>query len=108
MEQRRLLYLKQNKIVLCAENYKALQHHIGLDDAMFERCPIGKAMILLEMKTDSPWYMNARYQDAMAIVHAHGKPDFCVTMTMYLSHPDVLAALLPRCPMRVVDKSKNR
>ena len=31
----------------------------------------------------------------MAIVHAHGKPDLFITMTMNPNHPDVVAALLP-------------
>ena len=39
--------------------------------------------------------MNSKYQDAMAIVHAHGKPDLFITMTMNPNHPDVTAALLP-------------
>jgi hypothetical protein len=39
--------------------------------------------------------MHAKYQDAMAIVHAHGKPDLFITRTMNPNHLDVLAALLP-------------
>jgi hypothetical protein len=39
--------------------------------------------------------MHAKYQDAMAVVRAHGKPDLFITMTMNPNHLDVLAALLP-------------
>jgi hypothetical protein len=39
--------------------------------------------------------MNTRYQDAMAIVRTHGKPDLFITMTMNPNHPDVISALLP-------------
>jgi hypothetical protein len=40
--------------------------------------------------------MNARYQDAMAIVRTHGKLNLFITMTMNPNHPNVLAALLSR------------
>jgi hypothetical protein len=40
--------------------------------------------------------MNARYQDAMAIVCTHRKPDSFITIMMNLNHPNVLAALLSR------------
>ena len=43
----------------------------------------------------SPRYMNSKYQDAMAIVCAHGKLDLFIMMTMNPNHPDVIAALLP-------------
>ena len=39
--------------------------------------------------------MNSKYQDVMAIVCAHGKPDLFIMMTMNPNHPDVVAALLP-------------
>lgn len=68
-----MLYLKQNQTALHAENYNVLRDHIGPDDAAFERHQVGKAMILPATFVGSPRYMNARYQDAMAIVHAHGK-----------------------------------
>ena len=52
-------------------------------------------MILPVMHVGSPRYMNARYQDAMAIIRTHGKPDLFITMSMNPNHLDVIAALLP-------------
>jgi hypothetical protein len=40
--------------------------------------------------------MNARYQDAMAIVCTHGKPNLFITMMMNPNHLNILAALLSR------------
>lgn len=65
------------------------------NDALHEKQRVGKAVILPATYVGSPRYMNARYQDAMAIVRAHGKPDLFITMTMNPNHADVLAALLP-------------
>ena len=66
------------------------------NDAVRERQHFGRVVILPATYIGSPRYMNARYQDTMAIVRSHGKPDLFVTMTMNPNHVDVLAALLPR------------
>ena len=39
--------------------------------------------------------MHARYQDAMAAVRVHGKPDLFITFTCNPKHPDILDNLLP-------------
>ena len=52
-------------------------------------------MILPATHVGSPRYMNSKYQDAMAIVRAHGKPDLFITITMNPNHPNVVTALLP-------------
>lgn len=68
---------------------------MNFSDVTLERQQIGRVMILQVMHVGSPHYMNARYQDAMAIVKTHGKPNLFITMTMNPNHPDVIAALLP-------------
>ena len=39
--------------------------------------------------------MHDRYQDAMAVVRVHGKPDLFITFTCNPRHPDILDNLLP-------------
>ncbi|MFY7752452.1 MAG: hypothetical protein ACOVQU_11725, partial [Exiguobacterium acetylicum] len=96
IERQRLLFLKTNQKALRAENYSVLRDQIYATDATLERQRVGRVMILPATFVGSPRYMNARYQDAMAIVRTHGKPDLFITMTMNPNHPDVMAALLPR------------
>jgi hypothetical protein len=100
VERQRLLFLKQNQNAIRAEHYNVLQiaisqDHMNAQDAINERNRVGKKMILPATYIGSPRYMNSKYQDAMAIVRTHGKPDLFITMTMNPNHPDVLAALLP-------------
>ena len=95
MERQKLFYLKQNQKALRAENYNVIQDHMSSGDVTIERQQIGRVMILPATYVGSLCYMNARYQDAMAIVRTHGKPDLFITMTMNPNHPDVIAALLP-------------
>jgi hypothetical protein len=100
VEWQRLFYLKQNQKALRAENYNTLRDvsfgdHMNATDAVFEKRRVGKKMILPATHVGSPRYMNAKYQNAMAIVRAHGKPDLFITMTMNPNHPDVIATLLP-------------
>lgn len=42
---------------------------------------VGRRVILPSSFVGSPRDMNARYQDAMAIVRNCGKPDYFITMT---------------------------
>ena len=94
IERQRLLFLKNNQKALRAENYNVLQDQISAADATLERKRVGRVMILPGTFIGSPRYMNARYQDAMAIVRTKAKPDLFITMTMNPNHPDVVAALL--------------
>jgi len=95
IERQKLLFLKNNQKALRAENYNVIRDHINATDATLERQRIGRIMILPGTFIGSPRYMNARYQDALAIVRTQGKPDLFITMTMNPNHPDVDAALLP-------------
>jgi Helitron helicase-like domain at N-terminus len=95
VERQRLLYLKQNQRALHAENYNVIRDHMNFSDVTLDRQRIGRVMVLPATHVGSPHYMNARYQDAMAMVRTHGKPDLFITMTMNPNHPDVITALLP-------------
>ena len=55
----------------------------------------GVPVVLPSSFLGSPRDMHARYQDAMAVVRVHGKPDLFITFTCNPNHPDILENLLP-------------
>jgi len=56
---------------------------------------VGVPVILPSTFAGSPRDLHGRYQDAMAVVRKHGKPDLFITFTCNPRHPDILENLLP-------------
>ncbi|UYV67933.1 hypothetical protein LAZ67_5002532 [Cordylochernes scorpioides] len=80
IEANRLNYVRMNQKDLRVEDYCVVQQHLE-NRAIQNGIPIGKMVILPSSFEGSPRNMQQRYQDAMAIVEKHGKPDLFVTMT---------------------------
>ncbi|UYV64281.1 hypothetical protein LAZ67_3000144 [Cordylochernes scorpioides] len=80
IEANRLNYVRMNQKDLRVEDYCVVQQHLE-NRAIQNGIPIGKMVILPSSFEGSPRNMKQRYQDAMAIVEKHGKPDLFVTMT---------------------------
>ena len=55
----------------------------------------GVRVILAPSFIGSPRYMHKRFQDAMAVVRRHGKPDFFITMTCNPKWDEISHALFP-------------
>ncbi|UYV71113.1 hypothetical protein LAZ67_8001784, partial [Cordylochernes scorpioides] len=80
IEANRLNYVRMNQKDLRIEDYCVVQQHLE-NRAIQNGIPIGKMVILPSSFEGSPRNMQQHYQDAMAIVEKHGKPDLFVTMT---------------------------
>ena len=91
IHQYELNFLRTNQAKLRSELYAglvdALQHN--------EVSRAGKKIILPSSHVGSPRWMNARFQDAMAIVRAYGKPDLFITFTCNPNWQEILDELLP-------------
>lgn len=95
MENLRLEYLKKETTqkTLRVEEYDQLLDHI----ANPAEGPVGKRVVLPSTYPGGPRDMQMRYQDAMAIVRVHGKPDLFITMTCN-----------PKWPVRIIWCSARR
>ena len=105
IENQRLEYLRQNQKALRADTYKnvaeiAQQRHRDLaprTDGLYpddHRRPSVGRKILPSSFTGGPRHMNAKFQDAMAIVREYHKPDFFITMTTNPKWPEITQHLL--------------
>jgi hypothetical protein len=56
---------------------------------------IGRMVVLPSSFIGGPRHMHQLYQDAMALVRKHGKPDLFITITSNPKWPEVTAELLP-------------
>ena len=93
-ETNKLNFLRHNQTQLRAELYSNLRDHVLASDAG----PVGRVgipVILPATFTGSPRDLHGRYQDAMAVVRKHGKPDLFITFTCNPRHPDIMENLLP-------------
>jgi hypothetical protein len=93
-ETNKLNFLRHNQTQLRAELYSNLRDHVLASDAG----PVGRVgipVILPATFTGSPRDLHGRYQDAMAVVRKHGKPDLFITFTCNPRHPDIMDNLLP-------------
>lgn len=86
MENERLKYLEQHQGKIHAELYKSLCDAVTSQDHTGN---IGQCVILPSSFTGGPHNMYHHYQDATAIVHAHGKPDLFITMTCNPEWPEI-------------------
>ena len=91
IEEARLRFIRFNQPKLRAELYQGLVDHFDTSDAS----ATGRLIVLPASFTGGPRYMKARYQDAMAIVRKHGKPDMFVTMTCNPKWEEITRELLP-------------
>ena len=79
IESQRLRYIDTHQTDLRAEQYDQLLQWVPEHDQ--ETGNVGRRVILPSSFVGSPRDMNARFQNAMAIVRYYGKPDYFITMT---------------------------
>ena len=91
MEENRLQYLRFHQDKLKAETYAGLADAVAAN----EHREAGKYIILPSTHTGSPRHNHQNYQDAMATVRKHGKPDLFVTFTCNPKWREVQEALRP-------------
>ena len=81
IEEGRLKFIQANQSKLRAELYQGLADVVQNSDGTIDGSQIGKKIILPSSFTGGARYQHQLYQDAMAIVHHFGKPDFFITFT---------------------------
>lgn len=96
IESSRLDFFRHQQRQLRVELYSgladALLHDAAGDNAALARM-LGRRVILPATHVGSPRYMHQLYQDAMAIVTTHGKPDLFITVTCNPKWPEIREAL---------------
>ena len=92
MEGNRLQYIRTKQKQLRVEMYKGLMDHLQSRAADENLIP-GKVIILPSSYKGGPRAMQQNYQDAMAIVSKHGKPDLFVTYTCNPKLPEIMENL---------------
>ena len=91
IETLRLRWVRYNQKKIKAEKYSSLQEAVNEG----ESSNAGIKIILPPTIYSSPrWYSNC-YQDAMAIVRSHGKPDLFITMTCNPKWEEITNSLFP-------------
>ena len=80
IEEGRLKFIQVNQSKLRAELYQRLAD-VQNSDGTIDGSQIGRKIILPSSFTGGARYQHQLYQDAMAIVHHFGKPDFFITFT---------------------------
>ena len=109
VESQRLDYIWRNQQQLRVEKYQGLMDQLN-SNANDMSLPPGKVVILPSTFQGSPRSLLQNYQDAMAIISKHGKPDLFLTFTcnpkwqeitenlhdgeMPINRPDLLARVL--------------
>lgn len=93
MESNRFRYYQKDK---SQRQFRAYLYQ-GLCDGVDNGDPRqrGYRIILPTSHTGGPRNMVQNYQDAMAIVRKHGKPDLFITVTCNPNWPEIKAELLP-------------
>jgi hypothetical protein len=88
-EAARLEFIRRNQSNLRVELYQGLMDHLQ-SQAEQQNLNPGKVFILPSSFHGSPRAMQQNYQDAMAIVAKHGKPDLFLTFTCNPRCKDIL------------------
>ena len=70
--------------------YQNLVDHVAAGDAGKK---IGKRVVLSSSFVGGNRDLHRRYQDAMAVVRAHGKPSFFITFTCNPNWPEIVNSL---------------
>jgi hypothetical protein len=92
IELGRLNYLKFNQPSLRVDKYKCVQEVLNSDQSIPAN-EIGKLTILPSSFTGSPRHMSQLFQDAIACMRVHGKPDLFITFTANPNWPEITAEL---------------
>ena len=106
IENQRLRYQEQNQKSLRADTYKSVREITEerrrqlapRTDGLYpddHRAPTIGRKILSSSFAGGPRFMNAKFQDAMAIVREFHKPDYFITMTTNPNWPEIVRHLLP-------------
>lgn len=91
VEAQRLLWVRLNQQQLRVDLYQGVADALQQDNL----ADIGRMVVLPATFLGCPRHMHQLYQDAMALVRKHGKPDLFITMTSNPKWPEVTAELLP-------------
>jgi hypothetical protein len=91
VEDDRLQWMRTHQDEIRADLYQ------GLADAVAEgeAATAGVRVVLPSTHSHSPRNLMQRFQDAMAITRAHGRPHLFITMTCNPEWPEILQALCP-------------
>ena len=92
MEGQRLRWVRFNQKELRAHLYRGVQDAVARGDT--NTASLGQRIILPSTFIGGPRHMHQLYQDAMAIVRKHGKPDLFITMTCNPGWPEIKQELL--------------
>jgi hypothetical protein len=88
----RLNYFRHNQKKMRADKYQNIRDRILSDDCDGPSA-IGKKVILPSSFTGGPRHMEQLFQDAMACMRVHGKPDLFITFTANPKWPEILCEL---------------
>jgi len=88
----RLNFFRHNQKKLRADSYKSVKDKI-LSDNCGDASQIGKTTILPSTFSGGPRHMTQLFQDAMACMRVHGKPDLFITFTANSKWPEILREL---------------
>ncbi|EOD23126.1 hypothetical protein EMIHUDRAFT_195723 [Emiliania huxleyi CCMP1516] len=89
-EHCRLQWQRHNQTTIRAVLYQNLVDHVAAGDAGKK---IGKRVVLSSSFVGGNRDLHRRYQDAMAVVRAHGKPSFFITFTCNPNWPEIVNSL---------------
>ena len=92
----RLQYVRHIEYRLYAELYQGLTDATATADGQVDGSQIGKKVMLSSSFTAGPRYQHQLYQDAMAIVHHYGNPDFFIACTCNQRWQEITDDLLPQ------------
>ena len=90
----RLAFLRKQLNEKIVDKYDSISEYLQ-QLAANQDAEIGRKVILPSSYVGSPRYMTQAYDDAMAMLRAHGKPDLFITMTCNPKWPDIVDNLLP-------------
>ncbi|XP_043469424.1 uncharacterized protein LOC122503067 [Leptopilina heterotoma] len=94
IEKDRLQFCANNQAQLRSETYQGLIDYLQ-NNELENDVHVGKMLILPSTFIGSPRNMMQQYQDAMAIVGRHGRPDLFITMTCNPNWKEIQENLLP-------------
>ncbi|VDL83924.1 unnamed protein product, partial [Nippostrongylus brasiliensis] len=94
IEQNRLNYYRTHQKELRLDTYRGLADYVG-QEGRDVTGPPGRRIVLGSTFKGGPRNMQQNYQDAMAIVARHGKPDIFLTMTCNPQWSEISENLLP-------------
>ncbi|XP_051158478.1 uncharacterized protein LOC127279882 [Leptopilina boulardi] len=94
IEKDRLKFCANNQGQLRSETYKGLIDYLYNEESKSD-VHVGKMLILPSTFIGSPRNMMQQYQDSMAIVGHHGRPDLFITMTCNPHWKEIQENLMP-------------